>query len=59
MHNYYKRYFRVRVKLNCLTYAPRPQGSVDYKVNSSLVQLHYGTLDSGAQPLLCTTLLAE
>jgi hypothetical protein len=35
------------------------QGSVDYHVNSSLVQLHFGTLDSGAQPLLCTTQLAE
>ena len=38
---------------------PAPQGSVDYQVNSSLVQLHFGTLDSGAQPLLCTTQLAE
>jgi len=33
--------------------------TVDYRVNSSLVQLHFGTLDSGARPLLCTTLLAD
>jgi len=38
---------------------PIQQASVEYRLNSSLVQVHYGTLDSGEKPLVCTTAMVE